>query len=226
MKVLRIVVALILVPVVVALMYELFFLFVMMANNISVSTLPFWLGLGVYFLFQLIFAKPLRTYVFGHELTHALAGLLSGAKIKNFKVSANGGSVSLTKTNVWIALSPYFVPIYTVILLCVYGIAGRLWPVAEYYSWFLFAMGFTLSFHFALTHYALLQGQKDLESFGVFFSTVIILLVNGLVIAGILKLLFPQEVTLSSYFMDVFHRTAIFYQWMVQKSWVVFQKMR
>ncbi|MGA2090956.1 MAG: hypothetical protein ABSH12_05800 [Endomicrobiales bacterium] len=226
MKVLRTVLALLLVPVVVALMYELFFLLVTMAKNITVSTLPFWLGLGVYFLFQLIFAKPLRTYVFGHELTHALAGLLSGAKIKKFNVSASGGSVELTKTSVWIALSPYFIPIYTVILLCVYGVATRLWQVSGYYSLFLFAMGFTLSFHFALTHYALLQGQKDLESFGVFFSSILILLVNCVVIAGILKLLFPQEVDLNAYFVHIFNRTLLLYQWMVQQSWAVFQKMR
>src|ERR1035437_2598293 len=125
MKALRVIVAILLIPVVVSLLYGLFFLLVMMANNITVSTLPFWLGLGVYFLFQLIFAKPLRTYVFGHELTHALAGILCGAKVKNFNVAATGGSVCLTKTNIWIALSPYFVPIYTVILLCVYGIASH-----------------------------------------------------------------------------------------------------
>ncbi|MCX5778374.1 MAG: hypothetical protein NTU66_04045 [Elusimicrobia bacterium] len=226
MKYLRIVVALVLIPVVGAVMYELFYLVAGMAANITESTLPFWLGLGIYFLFQLIFAKPLRVYVFGHELTHALAGILSGAKIKKFNVAATGGSVVLTKTNIWIALSPYFVPVYTVILLCVYGVAGWWWPVSEYHSWFLFAMGFSLSFHFALTHYALMQGQKDLESFGVFFSAVIVLLVNGLVIAVLLKVLFPRDVVLSSYFAAAAGRTVLLYQWMGEKSWVVFQKMR
>lgn len=226
MKILRNIIALLLIPAVAALGYGLFDLLVTMAKNITVNSLPFWLGAGVYFLFQFIFLKPLKTYVFGHELTHALAGVLSGARIKKFNVSETGGSVVMTKTNLWIALSPYFVPMYTVIALCLYGIASRFWPVAPYYDWFLFAVGFTLSFHFALTHYALLQGQKDLESFGVFFSTVFILLVNGVVVAAILKLLFPQDVALGEWFMDVFHRTALLYQWTVQKTWIVFQKMR
>lgn len=226
MKIVRAFIAAALIPVVAALGYELFYLMVAMANRITVTTLPFWLGLGVYGLFQIILAKPLRTYVFGHELTHALAGVLSGAKIKGFTVSASGGSVTLTKTNVWIALSPYFVPIYTVILLGVYWLAGRFWPMAPLYDWFLFGMGFTLSFHCALTWHALMQGQKDLEASGVFFSSVIILLANGIVMVLLLKLLFPGDVGLGRYLLDAAHRTGVIYQWIAENVWVLFQKMK
>ena len=36
-------------------------------------------GAGGYFALQWIFFRPIRTYVFGHELSHALAAWLSGA---------------------------------------------------------------------------------------------------------------------------------------------------
>ncbi len=44
-------------------------------------------GVGTYFLFEILFNKPMRTYVFGHELTHALAALAMGGKVHSFHVS-------------------------------------------------------------------------------------------------------------------------------------------
>ncbi len=47
------------------------------------AIVPFWIGVIVYFLFQV---KPMRTYVFGRELTYAITGLLSGVQIKKIKL--------------------------------------------------------------------------------------------------------------------------------------------
>jgi hypothetical protein len=182
-----------------ALVWNLFGLFLGLGKNISNAVVPFWLGLAAYFVFQTVFFRPVRTYVFGHELTHALAGILSGARLKSFKVSASGGSVVLTKTNVWIALAPYFLPIYTVALIALYRISGQFWPSEAWHPYFLFVAGFSLSFHFGLTHYALQQGQSDLKQFGTFYSMVVILLVSCLVLAGVMKLIFPDEINLRRY---------------------------
>ncbi len=38
-------------------------------------------GTLAYFVFEALFQKPMRTYVFGHELTHVLAGLAVGSKV-------------------------------------------------------------------------------------------------------------------------------------------------
>jgi len=207
MKYLRILLALFMLPVAAGLSISLFQVILNMGSHVSQKSVPFWIGVGCYLFFQVIFSRPVRTYVFGHELTHALAGLLSGAKLKKFKVSASGGSVVLTKTNVFITLAPYFIPIYTVFLIVIYWAGGKFWPLENYRSVFLFLAGFTLSFHFGLTQFALAQGQSDLKQFGVFFSGVLIVLVNCLVLALLFKLLFPADVGLRAYLLNGWEKT-------------------
>jgi hypothetical protein len=167
-----------------------------MGNAITDAVVPFWLGLGGYFVFQIIFFKPLKTYVFGHELTHALAGILSGARLKSFSVKKSGGSVVLDKTNLMIVLAPYFVPLYSVVVVLLWWLASLFWQVEPYRPWFLFLVGFTLSFHMALTVYALRQGQSDLDHFGHFFSGVVIMLVNCAVVVLLLKTVFPSQINM------------------------------
>ena len=102
----RFIVSILFVPLLLVLVYDFVWLFFSFAGKTNSNIVPFWIGIAFYFLFQVIFFKPMSTYVFGHELTHAFAGLLSGAKIKKFKVSSNKGSVTLTKDNVFITLAP------------------------------------------------------------------------------------------------------------------------
>ena len=73
----------------------------------------YFLWLGMWFFLP----QPVRAYVVAHELTHALVGLLFGARARNLRVSVRGGSVSLTKSNMLITLAPYFFPLYTVIVI-------------------------------------------------------------------------------------------------------------
>lgn len=207
MRYLRWFMAFLIIPAAAALSIGLFEVILNLGQNISQKAVPFWIGAVAYFLFQVMFERPVRTYIFGHELTHAIAGIFSGARLKKFKVSATGGSVVLTKSNIFITLAPYFIPIYTVLLALVYWACGMFWPVERYHSVFLFLAGFTLAFHFGLTHFALVQGQSDLKQFGVFFSGVFILVVNCLVMIMLLKFLFPQEVDLKNYFYGGWQRT-------------------
>src|SRR3954468_14407382 len=74
--------------------------------------------------------RPLRLYVFGHELTHAIWVWIMGGEVKAFEVSREGGSIVTNKHNVWIALSPYFYPIYTLAILMVYGAVSFFYDVA------------------------------------------------------------------------------------------------
>ncbi|MGZ5019723.1 MAG: hypothetical protein ACXWAV_04800, partial [Chthoniobacterales bacterium] len=59
--------------------------------------------------------RPLLMYVFGHELTHAVWVLLMGGRVSQFRVRRDGGHVVTTKNNFWIALAPYFFPIYSIL---------------------------------------------------------------------------------------------------------------
>ena len=55
-----------------------------------------------YLLWLLVFIflpKPVRTYVLGHELTHAAWALLMGARVSGLSVRKSGGQVRTSKTN-------------------------------------------------------------------------------------------------------------------------------
>ena len=226
MKYVRYALAVILVPLVIALCWNFFNLLVSLGQKVSENVIPFWVGVGSYFLFQAVLFRPIRTYVFGHELTHALVGLFFGAKLKSFKVSASGGSVVLSKTNILIALAPYFLPLYTLIIFFAYWLAGRFWTVSGFYPYFLFVVGFSLSFHLSLTWWALSQGQSDLKAFGTFFSAVLILLVNFAVLSLLFRMLFPGQVGIRSYYSDSFAKMILIWTVLLTQSkklWDIFR---
>ncbi|MBI4054907.1 MAG: hypothetical protein HY402_02100 [Elusimicrobia bacterium] len=161
---------------------------------------------GVIYVFR---RRPFWIYVFGHELTHLLAALLSGARIHRLVVSRSGGSVSLSKSNAFVALAPYCLPIYTVLLLIVYAVLHFSRGSVPYPELFLFGFGLTLAFHVFLTSEAILQeSQSDLvQAGGVLFSWTVILWTNSLCLVLMLKLLFPAEVSLRRYFLRTWEMT-------------------
>jgi len=211
MKLFRNIFALILIPGAAACGYVLLKTFLSFSSSGGQIYTPFWIGVLSYAVLQIAFYKPMRTYVFGHELTHALAGVLSGAKIKKFKVSQNSGSVVLTKDNVWITLAPYFFPLYAFIIIAVYVMLGYLVNIKLFYSYFLFAAGFSIAFHIALTIYALGIEQPDLKVYGVFFSYVIIIAVNIAVFSLLFVLVFPEAVKAGEFFSTMFDAAAKMY---------------
>ncbi|MCL2334754.1 MAG: hypothetical protein FWC57_01670 [Endomicrobia bacterium] len=196
MKLIRSIFALIALPAVAAGAYTLVTAFLSFAGNGGREYIPFWLGIFCYMVFQIAFYKPLRTYVFGHELSHAIAGIISGARIKKFTVGQESGSVVLTKDNIWITLAPYFFPIYTIILVVIYVLAGWFTDIRLYYPYFLFLAGLTIAFHIALTIYILSIGQPDLKVYGVFFSYVAMIAVNVVVFSVLMAFAFPHEIGL------------------------------
>lgn len=205
-------------------MYDFFKLFFLFAEQTNINIVPFWLGIATYVLFQIIFFKPMSTYVFGHELTHALAGLLSGAQIKKFKVSRKKGSVTLTKNNIFITLAPYFVPIYPIIIIFVYFALAWFMDVVQIYSWFLFFSGIALAFYYALTFYAIKVGQEDMIIYGQFFSFIFVCFINIIMVVLILAWIFPSNIEINDFFVKVFNDCINFYKYIfigVSKCWVL-----
>src|SRR3977135_2329591 len=86
-------------------------------KNVAEGSFYFFAGVFSYFAFQWAFFRPIRTYVFGHELTHAIATWMSGGKVKHFHVSKKGGHVKVSKSNAFIALAPYIIPLYSLLAL-------------------------------------------------------------------------------------------------------------
>jgi hypothetical protein len=137
-------------------------------------------GFGFWLVFWFAMPKPVRAYVLGHELTHALWALLMGARVSRLKVSGRGGSVQLTKTNFLITLAPYFFPFYTVCVILGYGIVLLFVDLGLYQPFWLALIGLSWGFHATFTVTALLQRQTDIEANGHLFSYAIIFLFNVL----------------------------------------------
>lgn len=150
-------------------------------------------GLFAYLLLLGIFQQPIRTYIFGHELTHVLWVWLFGGRVKGFKAAARGGEVRTTRSNFLIFLSPYFFPLYSALAIGIYLLLGLFWdlpPAAlNYLS---FALGFTWTFHLTLTVYVILQGQPDIWAAGRVFSFPFIYLVNVVILALLIIFVTPE----------------------------------
>ena len=135
-------------------------------------------GIAAFAMAWFALSHPVRMYVLGHELTHALWGLLFGARPSDVRVSASGGSVKLTKSNMLITLAPYFFPFYTFIVIVVALITYAFFRPLPYLPLWLFLVGFTWSFHVLFTLETLGQRQPDVKLYGRIFSWTFIFIVN------------------------------------------------
>lgn len=141
-----------------------------------------WLVGGFAFWLFLFFAmpRPVRTYILAHELTHALWGWLMGARVSRLRVSAKGGSVSVSRSNFLISLAPYFFPLYTVLAIAGYYLLSICFDLRAYEPFWLALVGLTWSFHLTFTVTTLMQHQPDIRQNGRLFSYALIYFMNVL----------------------------------------------
>jgi hypothetical protein len=111
-------------------------------------------------------------------LTHALWGILRGAKVKNIRVAKDQGSVTLSKSDFLITLAPYFFPLYTFIVIVAYYIISIFIVMQPYELIWLGLVGFTWGFHFCFTITTMMQTQSDIKECGYLFSYTIIYMLN------------------------------------------------
>lgn len=149
---------------------------------------------------------PVKTYVLGHELTHALWGLMFFAKPSKLKVGKNGGSVRLTKVNLLITLSPYFFPFYTfAVIAAALATACFVRPLPCLPLW-MFFIGFTWAFHVLFTLQTLTVRQPDIVQYGRLFSWTFIYIANIMLV--LVWLCCTTRLTLHELWGFLVHRTA------------------
>lgn len=160
--------------------------------------LSFILGALIYCGIHFGYYRFSRLYVFGHEVTHALAALLFGYRIKDMSVKENSGYVKMTRYNTVVVLAPYFVPLYTLAIAFIYLTADLFTDMTPYRFVFVFLVGFFTAFHFVQTFQTLFEAnQPDLKmAGGSVFSVITITFVNLVILALVLKGLFPDAVAL------------------------------
>ncbi len=145
-----------------------------------------WAFWGGYVLWLMVFAllpRPTRTYVLGHELTHAIWAWCMGARVGGLKVRKSGGEVRTSKTNWAIVLAPYFFPFYAMLFIILFFPAHWMWDLHRWLWVLFFLIGLGWSFHVTFTLMMLLTtSQPDVRSQGVLFSAVVIYAMNVLTI--------------------------------------------
>lgn len=151
-------------------------------------------GGGLWLVMGLCRVRPAWLYVFAHEFTHAITARLSGAKVHRMHIASDGGFIETDKSNWFITLSPYLVPLYTVLVFALYGLLSAFvdmqrpvefvipllgWTLWLKWVWAIyFLVGLTWCFHLTFTIEVLHTEQSDLRQNGEFFSMMLIFIVN------------------------------------------------
>ena len=163
------------------------------------AAVSFILGILIYCGIHYGYYNFSRPYVFGHEMTHALAALVCGYRIKDVSVGQDSGYVKMDNCNAFVVLAPYFVPLYVISADLIYAITDLFVDLTPYRQVFLFVIGFLTAFHFVQTFKTLFEAdQPDLKiAGGKVFSGVMITLANLVVLAVVLKAMFPEVVLLT-----------------------------
>ena len=138
--------------------------------------------------------RPMLVYVFGHELTHAVWVLLMGGRVSQFRVRRTGGHIVTNRNNFWIALAPYFFPLYSLIVIGTYGALSLFFNVQPYGRLLYGLIGATWAFHFTFTCWMIPKKQTDLTDQGTFFSLVVIYLMN-LTLLSVMLVLASSQIT-------------------------------
>lgn len=146
-------------------------------------------GFFAYPAFHIIFFKPMYIYAWGHEIVHVLATWLCGGKIISFHVSQEGGSITTTKNNLFISLSPYIVPIHAIFLILLYWFLFNFYDMSKFSNEFVFLAGFTMGFHLFTTVEVMKTKQPDIVKTGYLFSILFIYVANIFVLALALNIL-------------------------------------
>lgn len=144
----------------------------------SVETLSLLGGIAAFSLCWMALAHPVKAYVLGHELTHAIWGILFGAKPSALKVGEKGGSVNLSKSNMLITLAPYFFPFYTFVVIIAALVTFAFLRPLPFLPLWMFLIGFTWAFHVLFTLETLALRQPDVKLYGRVFSWTFIFIVN------------------------------------------------
>ncbi len=160
--------------------------------------------------------RPVILYVFGHELTHALWVWLMGGHVSRFRIGSEGGHIVTNRTNFWIALAPYFFPLYSVIAIALYGALSLFYNLQPYGRLLYAVIGATWAFHFTFTCWMIPKKQTDLSDHGTFFSLVVIYLTNLVLLSAMLIVASPQ-ITFTSFGADLVTNVGNFSHWVFDR---------
>ncbi len=151
------------------------------------TVVPFFVGCLFYIvLWIFVFSRRERFWsILEHELTHLIFATIFFKRVHSFYASREGdGRVEVEGDNFMIALSPYFFPLLTVVVLL---IKPSVHPDFQFIPNGL--LGFTIMFHLVYLLKEFHPAQPDLKKNGMLFSVLVVGFFNifflGLCIASL-----------------------------------------
>lgn len=144
------------------------------------------MGFGCWLAVFGLVGPSARAYILSHELTHAIWTLLMGGRVSGFSAGAQGGHIKVSKENWLITLSPYFVPLYTLLTIGLFHLVGVWCDPKPFLRALFYLIGFTWSFHLSYTLAVLRQSQTDVRRHGWLFSMTVVYGMNLLFVAALL----------------------------------------
>lgn len=130
----------------------------------------------------------LYLYVLGHELTHAFAAVLCLGGFSGLQASIDGGEVQTSKNNIFIALAPYFIPLWAMVWAGLFMLVNIFYSLDDYQGLLYGGIGFWWAFNLSWTAWIIPKDQPDLRENGIFFSLMFVYLANQIVLILMLML--------------------------------------
>ena len=143
--------------------------------------------------------------------------LLMGGRVSRFRVGRDGGHIVTDRNNFWIALAPYFFPLYSLLVIGIYGALSLFLNVQPYGRLLYGLIGVTWAFHFTFTCWMIPKKQTDLTDQGTFFSLVVIYLMN-LLLLSVMLVLASSQITFASFGRDLLGTPANFSRWLTHSD--------
>jgi hypothetical protein len=116
------------------------------------------------------------------------------------------------RNNFWIALAPYFFPLYSLLVIAAYGVLSLFFYVQPYGRLLYGVIGVTWAFHFTFTCWMIPKKQTDLTDQGTFFSLVVIYLMN-LFLLSVMLVLASSQITFADLGRDFVANAEKFAKW-------------
>ncbi|MCX7819192.1 MAG: hypothetical protein N2652_08300 [Kiritimatiellae bacterium] len=123
-------------------------------------------------------STPLRIEILAHELTHVLWTWLFGGRASHLRVGRGGGSVRVSRDNIWVSLSPYVFPIGAMIVLLTWALAALVLRITPPRNAGLALLGAAWGAHLVFSVSLLRVRQPDLEAHGHLLSLLLIVVAN------------------------------------------------
>jgi hypothetical protein len=141
-------------------------------------------------LLWLVFGRFLGFFhVFEHEITHLVTGLAFFIQPRQLVASESGGRMEMYGNNFIVSLAPYFVPLFSLVLMALIPLLDS--TVSMYACG---VLGLVTGYHVITNLQEFSLQQPDIRNHGLVFSTLICLLGNVLalgVVAGFLQQAWP-----------------------------------